>query len=71
MNSVQVTGTLVNAFNTVLTDSGETLASYDDKPNIKIDIMSGTNNPTHLASNDTQNINSNGVANFYVVITNN
>ena len=54
-----------------MTSRSDTVASYDDKPSVKVDIMSNNNNPTHLSSNDTQNINATGVAKFYIVITNN
>lgn len=71
INIIQVTSLVNNSFNTTMRSQSGTVASYDDKPSIKIDIMSDYNNPTHLSSNDTQNINTTGVAKFYVVITNN
>jgi len=69
-NTILAHALTANLFNTPLKADASTLASYTDTPNIHIELMNNKNNPTHLSSNDDQNIND-GKGSFYVRISNN
>ncbi len=70
-NVMQIRATSSNLFDVPVNNEASTIASYTDKPSVKIEIMSNKNNPQHLNSNDSQTVEGNGIANFYIRISNN